>query len=153
MSLVQNVVKYTSMMTALKHVEAKKKGRKCKSCRSNLLKLVKTRSGAQMLHPIRTYCYRPLHKSLLDRPNFYSDCAKWKNQPVSDMLSDVYDGKVWHDFQDYNGKPFLWEPFTFRLMMNVDWFKAYKHLEYKIGAIYLTVMNLPCELCFRQENI
>ena len=38
-------------------------------------------------------------------------------------------------------------------MMNVDWFKAYKHLEYKIGAIYLTVMNLPRELCFRQENM
>ena len=58
----------------------------------------------------------------------------------------IFDGKVWHDFQDFNGKPFLREPFTFGLMMNVDWFKAYKHLEYKIGAIYLTVMNLPREL-------
>ena len=37
--------------------------------------------------------------------------------------------------------------------MNVDWFRAYKHLEYKIGAIYLTVMNLPRELRFRQENM
>lgn len=133
-----------------------KKGKKCKLCGSHLLKLVQTRSGARLLHPIRTYCYRPLRKSLqllLERPNFYSDCEKWRNRSDNNMLSDVFDGKIWHDFQEYSGKPFLCEPFTFGLMMNVDWFKAYKHLEYKIGAIYLTVMNLPRELRFRQENM
>ena len=41
-----------------------KKSKKCKSCGSRLLKVVQTRSGAQLLHPIRTYCYRPLRKSL-----------------------------------------------------------------------------------------
>ena len=37
--------------------------------------------------------------------------------------------------------------------MNVDWFKPFKHSEYKVGAIYLSVMNLPDELGFKQENI
>lgn len=134
-----------------------KKSKPCRLCGSQLLKTVQTCSGAQLLYPIRTYCYRPLRESLqllLDRPGFYSDCEKWRyRQQQSAMLTDIFDGKIWHDFQDYNGKPFLREPFTYGLMINVDWFKAYKHTEYKMGAIYLTVMNLPRELRFRQENM
>ena len=38
-------------------------------------------------------------------------------------------------------------------MINIDWFKVYKHSEYKVGAIYLTVMNLPRSMRFRQENV
>jgi len=68
-------------------------------------------------------------------------------------MSDVYDGKVWADFQQYDGKPFLSQPFTYGLMLNVDWFKPYKHLEYSVGAIYLTIMNLPRQGRFKQENI
>ena len=27
--------------------------------------------------------------------------------------------------------------------MNVDWFKPFKHSEYKVGGIYLNILNLP----------
>ena len=69
------------------------------------------------------------------------------------VLSDVYDGKIWKEFQTYRGQPFLSQPFTYGLMVNVDWFKPFKHSEYKVGAIYLSVMNLPRELRFKPENI
>ena len=38
-------------------------------------------------------------------------------------------------------------------MLNIDWFKPCKHTEYSIGAIYLTLMNLPRSIRFRQENV
>ena len=38
-------------------------------------------------------------------------------------------------------------------MLNVDWFKPCKHTEYSVGAIYLTIMNLPRILRFQQENV
>lgn len=70
-----------------------------------------------------------------------------------ELKGDIYDGKIWSDFQEYDGKPFLSQPLTYGLMLNVDWFKPYKHLEYSVGAIYLTLMNLPRQVRFKQENV
>ena len=67
-----------------------------------------------------------LHKdnSLLNRPGFCELCDRWKIDNINDgIYRDVYDGKIWTDFQFYNGNPFLSEPFTYGLMLNVDWFK------------------------------
>ena len=30
-------------------------------------------------------------------------------------------------------------------MMNLDFFQPYKHVQYSMGAIYLTILNLPRE--------
>ena len=57
------------------------------------------------------------------------------------------------DFQHYNGKPFLSQSFNYGLMLSIDWFRPCKHTEYNIGAIYLTIMNLPRDIRFRQENV
>ena len=38
-------------------------------------------------------------------------------------------------------------------MLNIDRFKPCKHTEYSVGAMYLTFMNLPCTMRFRQENV
>lgn len=37
--------------------------------------------------------------------------------------------------------------------MNIDWFQPYKHLNYSVGVIYLTIMNLPRSLRYKRENI
>ena len=98
-------------------------GKPCKSCGSQILKVVQNNRGSQLLYPIKTYCYRPLRTSLqllLDRPDFYSECEKWKKRQQSETFSDVFDGRIWQEFQCYNGKPLLQEPFTYGLMMNID---------------------------------
>ena len=59
-------------------------------------------------------------------------------------------GKI---FLTYEGKPLLSEPFMYGIMLNIDWFRLCKHIEYSVGAIYLTVMNLPRTLQFKQENV
>lgn len=68
-------------------------------------------------------------------------------------MEDVYDGNIWKEFQVYGDRPFLSNPFAFRLMMNIHWFQPYKHLTYSVGVIYLTIMNLPCSLRYKRENI
>ena len=70
------------------------------------------------------------------------------------MLLDVYDGKLWSDFQVVDGQPFLSEQFSFGMMINVDWFLPYKHVKsYHVGAIYMVFMNLPRHVRFRRENV
>lgn len=126
-------------------------------CKSPLVKRVQTTTGRQLLYPIKYFCYMPLRLSLqklLDTPEFLDSCEQWRTRnPTQGVLSDVYDGKIWQDFQSLNGLPFLSAPYTYGLMMNIDWFKPFKHLEYSVGAIYLTVMNLPRAVRFKQENV
>lgn len=37
--------------------------------------------------------------------------------------------------------------------MNTDWFQPYERGVYSVGAIYLTIQNLPREECYKLENI
>lgn len=79
---------------------------------------------------------------------------QWRNRTVvDDQLNDVYDGNIWKSFINYKGVPFLSEPLTFGLMINVDWFQPYKHVQYSVGAMYITVLNLPRHLRNKTNNI
>ena len=126
------------------------------SCKSLLLRSVET-NGRQLLYPFKTYCYRSFKQSLqqlLNRPGFSENCEKWRDlRKEYDMLADIYNGNIWQEFQEYNDEPFLKSPLTYGVMLNVDWFKPFKHVQYSMGAIYLTIMNLPRELRFKQQNV
>jgi hypothetical protein len=64
----------------------------------------------------------------------------------------VYDGKIWEEFQMYNGNPFLSLPHNFAFQLNIDWFQPFKHTQNSEGVIYLSIMNLPRQERFLQEN-
>ena len=81
-------------------------------------------------------------------------CEEWRSRKASNgIFEDVYDGKVWKDFQIYNGKNFLKDPGNLALMLNMDFFQPYKHVSYSVGAIYCTIMNLPLSVRYKQENV
>ena len=126
-------------------------------CNGSLLRRVELANNKVIYYPNRTYCYMTLYNyldTLLNKPRFCDQCEQWKNERRNDgTYKDVFDGNVWKDFRSYNGKPFLSESYTYGLMLNVDWFKPCKHTEYTVGAIYLTIMNLPRTMQFRQENV
>lgn len=65
-------------------------------------------------------------------------------------LVDIYDGRVWSEF---TSSGFLESPFSFLLTINVDWFQPFSHIEYSVGAIYLTIQNLPRNERYKEENI
>lgn len=39
------------------------------------------------------------------------------------------------------------------LLISVDWFQPYKHVQYSVGAIYLVILNLPHCLKYCRENM
>lgn len=125
-------------------------------CGTLLLKTIEMSGGRKSFYPFMTYCYMGLEvsfQSLLNRPTFFSSCEKWKQRINDEVLRDVYDGKVWKEFITYNQEPFLSEDGNFALMLNMDFFQPYKHIQYSLGAIYLTIMNLPRDIRYKQENI
>ena len=86
-------------------------------------------------------------------PNFLSHCESWRTRSYNnEEYCDIYDGRIWHEFQYFDGKPFLSLPFNFAFQVNVDWFQPFTHLKHSEGVIYLSVMNLPRSERFRQEN-
>ena len=119
-------------------------------CGATLLK----RTRDDKLVPIKTYCYQPLHKSLhnlVQKEGFLDACEHWRaRSPHSPHLVDIYDGQVWHDLESSG---FLGAPFCYALTLNVDWFQPFTHIQYSIGAIYLTVQNLPRTERYKAENM
>ena len=55
--------------------------------------------------------------------------------------------------ESYDGQPFLSEPGNFALVINMDFFQPYKHVQYSVGAIYLRILNLPRGIRNKAENV
>ena len=130
-----------------------------KPCDSLLLKTVTLSSGVKLLYPLKAYPYKPLFSSirhLVLQPDFVSLCQHWKTRSAElTYMSDVYDGQIWKDFQVVEGQPFLSceTSLGLGLILNVDWFQPFKHSTYSVGAIYLTIMNLPRSVRFKRQNV
>lgn len=126
-------------------------------CGAVLMKRVKTKSNKEYLAPKKSYPYASVInclKDFLSRPGFLEKCNKWKKREiVPGRFEDIYDGKVWKELQKVDGKPFLENGRTFGFMLNVDWFQPYKHVGHSVGVVYLSIMNLPREDRFKEENI
>ncbi len=122
------------------------------------LKEVITSTGSRKYYPNLVYPYSSLVwslQSLLSRPGFYRYCELWRQDFVQDssLLSDVYDGRLWKDFLQFEGRSFLEAKNSVAFMLNIDWFQPFKHRVYSIGIIYLAIMNLPRAIRFKRENI
>ena len=102
------------------------------------------------------YCYLSVEVSLqllFERPSFYHKCEHWRiRSTTNEELRDVYDGSIWHELSDVDGQPFLSEPGNLGLIMNFDFFQPYDRVQYSLGVIYTSVLNLPREERYKQEN-
>ena len=141
-------------------VRGKRESKKChhvffpsktKECKGILLKTLLS-NRLQKFVPFKQYAYKSLResiKALAKKENFVDDCEKWRSRNTSpDTYGDIYDGDVWNGFSD-----FLKEPHHYLLMLNVDWFQPFSHIQYSVGAIYLVIQNLPRHKRFLEENI
>ena len=105
---------------------------KRKECGALLLKKVKTGRSYRLV-PIKAYPYQPLKYSLgrlVKKEGFVEVCEQWRQRQSSvpsGYYGDSYDGQVWTDFGARG--------------------------EYSLGAIYLTIQNLPREERYREENV
>ena len=126
-------------------------------CDTVLMKKVKSSTSNVILYPKLIYCYKSITKSLQEmffRSDFSTKCEAWRTRICQDtaIYCDVYDGGIWKDFQVPNGVPFLSLPNNLTLQVNVDWFNPFSHTQHSEGVIYITVMNLPRQDRFLQEN-
>jgi len=127
-------------------------------CGTLLMKKVRSKSGSLYLRPKRMYCYRSLISCLnemFSRTGFLDKCDEWKYRNINDeSMGDVFEGRIWKNFVDAEGKKFFSSlAHNFGVMMNVDWFQPYKHINHSCGVIYLVLMNLPREERFKLENV
>ena len=125
-------------------------------CQALLMKSVQYISGHKILYPYKIYCYKNIQSTLQEFllcPQFYLRCQQWRTRPTNCLLSEVYDGQVWKQFQCIQGVPFLAAQFTFAFALNVDWFQPFTHTVYSVGVIYLTILNLPRTFRYKLENV
>ena len=125
---------------------------KRRSCGATLLKKVSQEelTNSFQIKFTHTNCFS---SHLVQKEGFQDACEKWRSRKplVPDVhLADIYDGHVWSDFESSG---FLEAPFCYLLVLNVDWFQPFTHIEYSVGAIYLTVQNLPRNERYKEENI
>ena len=134
--------------------------RKRDPCGEKLVKKVRGKSGSIFWYPRKVYVYRSLFSSLhkfVLKENFFEMCNLWRSRDQGDTdspeLADIHDGKVWKEFQEYEGRPFLKERNNLALIMNVDWFNPFKHAPGSVGAVYCVFANLPREERYKRENV
>ena len=60
---------------------------------------------------------------------------------------------MWKRFNSTEMDNFLSLPYCYLLTVNVDWFQPYERGVYSVGAIYLTIQNLPHDERYKTENI
>ena len=127
-----------------------------KSCQSQLLHEVKW--GKRTVHyPLKSYVCKSIVATLAEmikRPGFLADCEHWRSRSIpEEIYADVYDGQVWKDFQEHDGRSFLSASNNFALMLNVDWFQPFERSTYSVGVIYMVILNLPRDQRFKVKNV
>ncbi|XP_016126125.1 uncharacterized protein [Sinocyclocheilus grahami] len=147
----------TTLLLCMRQFMWTKRSAQKKKCGSALLRKLKSSTGKEFVYPIRPYCYSSVRQSLevlVKRPGFLQKCEEWRLRKMPEcVFGDVYDGQVWKDYHYVNGEPFLSAPNNLAMMLNVDWFQPFKNAPYSVGAIYLVILNLPCEDRFKEENM
>ena len=130
-----------------------------RSCGAQLLKEVTLKCGSKKLYPHKVYCCTSIIESLrvlVKRLDFTAHCELWRQREVrsvAQVVCDVFDGRIWRDFQNFNDVPFLASPQNYAFMLNVDWMQPFKHTIYSVGVMYLVLMNLPRSERFKPKNV
>ncbi|KAG2224434.1 hypothetical protein INT45_002973 [Circinella minor] len=79
---------------------------------------------------------------------------EWRTRRrIEDSFFDVFDGDMWREFPGNDGAPFVDEHCSLLLTLNIDWFGPFLNSTYSVGAIYLTINNLPRSERFKTENV
>ena len=123
-------------------------------CSAILLNQVQRRNQISF-KPRKIYYYyglQPALSILLNQPNFLMMCNTWLQKEPEEYLADITDGMVWKEMMSLLS-PDRSPTNIVGLLVNVDWFQPYKHVEYSVGVIYAVVINLPRSIRYKDENV
>ena len=98
--------------------------------------------------------------TMFRRKGFENSLRHWANRSgFDDILTDIYDGRVWKTFKGTNDET---SPNFFRpevadshlgLMLNLDWFQPFDGTNHSTGVLYAAICNLPRDIRFKRENL
>jgi hypothetical protein len=54
---------------------------------------------------------------------------------------------------DCDPNSYTYKKIILSCLLNIDWFQPYKHIQHSVGAIYLSINNLPRHLRYKPSNI
>ena len=81
-------------------------------------------------------------------------CEHWRQRHTNtEYMTDIYDGRLWQEWQVKNEPDFLASPFSLVTIINLDWFQPFTHVRYSVGVLYMVILNLPREERYKMENI
>ena len=90
-------------------------------CGTALMKLKRSKSTSNYLYPKQMYCFKKVSQSLQELiyiSGFTNKCELWRNRNLpEETFGDIFEGRVWKDFQSVNNEPFLSAPNNFGLML------------------------------------
>ena len=156
------VIRCGSVEESLKctHIEYPNHPHHSRRQKCNTLLLKKVHVGKIMkLVPRKVFMYQNVVQCLMrftSRPGFITRCNLWRERNSNieqDIISYIYDGRVWKSLHCINEEPFLSELNNWCLALNVDWFNPYKQTPYSVGAMYLSILNLPRAERFKVHNM
>lgn len=112
---------------------------KKKTCNSQLVRKVTLKDKCVKFYPLYYYCYNGIINSLetlLQKRGIPQKCEEWRLRGEMNCMADIYDGKIWHDFQTYKGVDFLNAPRNYGFMLNFDYFQPMKRRkDYSVGVL------------------
>ena len=128
-----------------------------KPCGQPLMYSLETTSGKTVLTPFKVYCYKHIKQSLkqlVATKDFDRKCDEWRTRKtLPGVMTDIYDGNIWKNFKDQTQAPYFDKPRNYGLILNLDWFKVFKHSQYSVAAVYLIVANLPRSERYLRKNL
>src|SRR5207245_8139032 len=98
--------------------------------------------------------------TMFRRKGFKNSLRHWANRSgFDDILTDIYDGRVWKTFKGTNDEisPNFFRPEVadshFGLMLNLDWCQPFDGTSHSTGVLYAAICNLPRDIRFNRENL
>lgn len=119
-----------------------------KVCGKELLYQKKMVLRKDSFAPHKTYEFIPPSSWLAKFFKNKTFCSLLNKVPVrkdENKMSDIRHGKLWEEFllHPTTGEQLLNDPHNIAFILNVDWFCPFKRSNYKVGALYMSVLNLP----------
>lgn len=129
---VQRVIKFINFQNRGRHcIKVHTQKLRQGYCNEKLLEFVKNPPQKIELIPFKKYCSTHWNnEKKLSRKEFEVKCELRRQRHVSkDTMCDVYDKKIWKDFNDAKKIDFFTKPRKYGLMVNLDWFCPYQHIK------------------------
>ena len=116
-----------------------------------LVGLLKGLGQKQMYKPIKVYSIASSISTILSRPGTLQACESWRNRDIfPGFYGDIYNGRVW---QQFHNTVFFSQPYSYGLLLNVNWFEPFEHSVYAVGVVFMSLLNRPRHVRYNQENV